>query len=70
MYNVIWANQKTDFFKHQWLRTLVMFDVMNFPAILLGIKRHFKFCWYINFTLFLVLFQIFSIYDNFLCYRF
>jgi len=40
--NVIWANQKTESFECHWLRALAMFDVTSFPAILSGIRRHFK----------------------------
>jgi len=40
--HVIWANQKTESFEYHWLRTLAMFDVTSFPAILSGIGRHFK----------------------------
>ena len=47
-YNVISANHKTESFQYHWLRALAMFDVMTFPAILLGIGRHFKFWRYIN----------------------
>ena len=48
-YSVIWANQKTELFEYHWLRALAMFDAMSFPAILLGIGRHFKFCRYVNY---------------------
>jgi len=47
-YYVIWANQKTEFFKYHRLRALAMFDVTSFPAILSGIGHHFKFCRYVN----------------------
>ena len=47
-YNVIWANQMTESFEYPWLWALEMFDVTSFPAILSGIRRHFKFYRYIN----------------------
>jgi len=40
-YNIIWVNQ-TESFEYHWLRTLAMFKVTSFPAILSGIRRHFK----------------------------
>ena len=46
---VIWANQKTKSFEYHWLRTLAMFDVTSFPAILSGIPCHFKLCRYVNY---------------------
>jgi len=48
MYNVIWANQKTESFEYHRLSSLARFDITSFPGILLGIGHHFKFCWYIN----------------------
>jgi len=42
--NMIWANQKSESFEYHWLHALVRFDVTSFPAILLGIRHHFKFC--------------------------
>jgi len=38
----IWANQKTETCVYRWLRALAMFDLRSFPAILLGIGRHFN----------------------------
>jgi len=35
------------FFLYHWLSALAVFDVRSFPPILSGIRRHFKFCWYI-----------------------
>ena len=43
-YNIILANQKTESVEYHWLRALAIFDITSFPAILLGIRRHFKFC--------------------------
>jgi len=43
MYNVNWANQKTETFEYYWVCALAMFDVISFPSILSGIWRHFKF---------------------------
>jgi len=31
-HNVIWANQKTEFFVYRWLRALAMFGVTSFAA--------------------------------------
>jgi len=49
IYNVIWANHKTEHFEYHWLRALAMFHVTSFPAILWDIERQFKFCWYVNY---------------------
>jgi len=34
MYNVIWANQKTEFSAYHWIHALAMSDITSFPAIL------------------------------------
>jgi len=34
MHNVIWANQKTEFYVYRWLGALAIFDVVCFPAFL------------------------------------
>jgi len=49
IYNVIWANHKTEPFEYHWLCTLAMFHVTSFPAILWDIERQFKLCWYVNY---------------------
>jgi len=49
MYNVIWANQKTESFEYHWLRTLAMFDVTSFPTILSVIGCQFMLCRYVNY---------------------
>ena len=37
-YNVIWVNQKTEYFKYHWLRALAMFDLTSLSPILSGIS--------------------------------
>ena len=40
-HNVIWANQKSEYFMYRWLHAHAMFNVMCFPRIGWSIRRHF-----------------------------